>query len=215
MQLSLQHVLPAPLEMHLKTATSGVFATECTFRTATKYLVTAASGKGKSTFMHILYGLRNDYTGTAAINGTNIKTFAPDDWSALRQAKISMVFQDLRLFLPLTVEQNILVKAALTPEIDYATKAKQWATQLGIENLWQQTCETLSYGQRQRVAILRALCQPFEVLLLDEPFSHLDTQNIQIATQLIEEQRSQNNASLIFVSLGDTYGMHFDQHVTL
>ena len=215
MQLSLQNVIPAPLQMHLQTAKSAIFGTNCTFEPATKYLVTAASGKGKSTFMHILYGLRDDYTGSASVGGADVKTFAPDDWSGLRQGKIAMVFQDLRLFLPLTVEQNILVKAALTPEIDYATKAKTWAAQLGIDSLWHQTCETLSYGQRQRVAILRALCQPFDVLLLDEPFSHLDAQNIRIASELIESQRQQNNASLILVSLGEKYNLTFDKELTL
>ena len=215
MTLRLQNVVPEPLQMHLETAKSAIFGTECTFERGKKYIVTAASGKGKSTFMHILYGLRNDFTGTASIEGQDTRTLLPDDWSALRQAKIAIIFQDLRLFLPLTVEQNILVKTALTPQTDYATKAQKWAALLGIDTLWHQTCETLSYGQRQRVAILRALCQPFDFILLDEPFSHLDTPNIRIALDLIISETQQNNAGLILVSLGEKYGLTFDDSLVL
>ena len=77
------------------------------------------------------------------------------------------------------------------------------------------TCATLSYGQRQRVAIVRALAQPFDYLLLDEPFSHLDTANIKIATDIIQEACVQQKAGLLLVSLGDAYLFDYDKRVEI
>ena len=98
---------------------------------------------------------------------------------------------------------------AVTSEIDMMCE------QLGISPYLNQKCETLSYGQRQRVAIIRALCQPFEMLLLDELFSNLDIDNIKIATDLINKACEKNNAGFILVSLGDDYYFHYDKKLIL
>ena len=87
------------------------------------------------------------------------------------------------------------------------------AQNLGIENLLEKKCGELSYGQRQRVAIIRALSQPFEYLLLDEPFSHLDDENTQKACTLIETALAKNNAGLILVSLGEKYFLKYDKEI--
>ena len=63
----------------------------------------------------------------------------------------------------------------------------------------------LSFGQQQRVAIIRALCQPFDFLLMDEPFSHLDNDNIEIMTDLIMQQVKAVQAGLLLCSLGVEY----------
>ena len=73
----------------------------------------------------------------------------------------------------------------------------------------------MSYGQRQRIAIIRALCQPFDFLLLDEPFSHLDADNIQKAIDLILEICNAENAGMMLVSLGEDYGISFDKRLEL
>jgi putative ABC transport system ATP-binding protein len=83
--------------------------------------------------------------------------------------------------------------------------------QLGMSAQLNQKTKTLSYGQKQRLAIIRALCQPFEFLLLDEPFSHLDNTNINIAWQLIQTEAKKQNAGIILTSLGNNYQLDFDQ----
>ena len=86
---------------------------------------------------------------------------------------------------------------------------------MGIDHLLQQSCATLSYGQRQRVAIIRALCQPFDFLLLDEPFSHLDEANTEAAFQLIEQVCAEQKAGFILVSLGEKFGRTYDVELIL
>ena len=78
-----------------------------------------------------------------------------------------------------------------------------------------QKAETLSYGQRQRIAIVRALAQPFRYLMLDEPFSHLDLDNARLARELIDEQVGAQGATLVVASLGEDYGWTFTDQLTL
>ncbi|MBL7818004.1 MAG: ATP-binding cassette domain-containing protein [Saprospiraceae bacterium] len=210
----LQKVIPQPLMETGLNAASQVFDTEGVFSFDKKYLVTAPSGKGKSTLIHLIYGLRQDYVGDIFIEQKDIKTFDVDTWANIRQKKLAIVFQDLRLFLNLTARENIELKKGLTTEgrqFDIETAAKR----LCIFAFLDKKCETLSYGQRQRVAILRGIAQPFDMILLDEPFSHLDAENIKIASDLIQETCDRNKAGLIHVSLGDEYYFDYDKKLSL
>jgi ABC-type lipoprotein export system ATPase subunit len=87
--------------------------------------------------------------------------------------------------------------------------------QLEIDNKWEQQCGLLSMGQQQRVAIVRALLQPFEWLILDEPFSHLDTENSQRALDLINKRSDELKAGFVLTTLGDDYNFSFDHELKL
>jgi ABC-type lipoprotein export system ATPase subunit len=208
--ITLKQVKPMPLIENGLNTDSNVFNTEGVFQKGKKYLVTAPSGKGKSTFLHLIYGLRNDYEGDIFFKEKNIKQHTSDAWADLRQKQIAIVFQDLRLFLNMTGLENIKIKQDLTgtPSV---LEVEKWVERLGLAKVIHQKCETMSYGQRQRVAIIRALCQPFDFLFLDESFSHLDTENIKIASDLILERCKLYDAGLIMVSLGDTYFFDYDE----
>jgi ABC-type lipoprotein export system ATPase subunit len=220
--IELKKVIPIPLLENGLNPRSEVFNTEGSFFEQGKnYLISAASGKGKSTFIHAVYGLRNDYQGTIFFEKNDIKTHSIDDWATIRQKKMAIVFQDLRLFLHLTARENIELKKQLTasekmdPSVYTAFDTENSAKKLGIYEYLDKTCATLSYGQRQRVAILRALSQPFDYLLLDEPFSHLDAENIKIATELIQTACTEQKAGLILVSLGEPYLFNYDLNYEL
>jgi ABC-type lipoprotein export system ATPase subunit len=209
----LDNVKPAPIPPNLM-ASSNIWATNLKLEKGRRYLVTAPSGKGKSTFLHALYGLRRDYEGFVSFENQNVNDFSLNDWSDIRQEKVSIVFQDLRLFLNLSGWDNLLLKSELTTAKSKSDIAKM-AKHLGIEMILNQTCGTMSYGQRQRVAIIRALCQPFDYLLLDEPFSHLDEANIQAACGLIREVCVAQNSGYILVSLGNDYFLEYDDTLIL
>ena len=133
-------------------------------------------------------------------------------WSQLRQQSLSVVFQDLRLFPQLTVLENIELKAKLTNAVS-RDEIKVMTEKLGIAEKLNVQCKILSLGQQQRVAIIRALVQPFKFLLMDEPFSHLDQKNIELASELIDEACRKNSAGIILTSLGEKY--LFNYHSTL
>ena len=212
--IQLKKIIPHPIKESFK-ATSDIWLNDnLTLSKGEKYLISAASGKGKSTFLHILYGLRKDFDGDVFINKKSIQSNSIEDWTQLRQEDFSIVFQNLRLFPLLTGLENILVKNALTK-----TKSQKeieiMANQLGVFDILNQKTETMSYGQRQRIAIIRALCQPFSFLLLDEPFSHLDDDNIKIACELINTSIVENQAGLLLVSLGDDYYLNCEKRLML
>ncbi len=205
----LENVIPQPLvEMGIGKA-SNIWQCICSFKKGNKYLVKAPSGKGKSTLVHILYGLRKDFNGVVFYEENNIEKLDERAWSTIRREKVSIVFQNLRLFPDLTALENIQLN---DPKGNYSvTQIEGWAEQLGVQNLLTKEVKTLSYGQRQRIAIIRALVQDFDFLLLDEPFSHLDEANIQAAVSLIESRIREQKAGLILVSLEEDYGMKYDQ----
>lgn len=214
--IKISNIQPIPLKEMPNgiSADSGVYGTDSIFEKGKNYLINAASGKGKSTLLHIIYGIRDDYDGTVLLEGRDIRQFGPDDWAACRQKKLSLVFQDLRLFPQLTGLENIQLKNGQT-QYASAAEIQEWAARLGMSPFLHQTAATLSYGQRQRIAILRAICQPFDMLLLDEPFSHLDEENTRLASSLITEACDKRQAGLVMVSLGEEYFFSYHKKINL
>ena len=210
----LKNVIPEPLTSTVPLS-SNIWATECFFEKGKNYLVTAPSGKGKSTFMHLLYGLRHDYEGTILYQQKDIKTFSSDDWAAIRQRQLSLVYQNLNLFPNLSALDNLLLASEMVDNYTSTEALKEMAAALAVDQLLSQKIATLSYGQRQRIAIIRALSQPFDFLLLDEPFSHLDDENIQKASTLIANICKKQQAGIILVSLGASYLFDYQKELIL
>lgn len=197
---------------YITSQNSDIWGSEQVFDNDRYYHIRARSGKGKSSFIHTLYGIQKNYTGKFFFKGKNAGNYTRDEWCDVRAKQLSVVFQDLRLFEDKTAMQNLLVKNELT---QYCTEEdiKAFAERLKISHALQRNIHTLSYGERQRVAIIRAMLQPFECLLLDEPFSHLDNENISLASALVLEEVQKRNATLILCDLEpDT---HFPYHFNL
>jgi ABC-type lipoprotein export system ATPase subunit len=219
MKITLDNVTPAPLAGVLnykveQIAQSQIWQCKASFDSSQNYQVSAPSGKGKSTFIHLLYGLRPDYTGEVRLDNQLVSQISQANWAKIRQTRLSIVFQDLRLFADLTAYENIQVKALLQKQ-DLKNQIAEMADYLGLTPLLNKKAGVLSYGERQRVAIVRALQQPFEFLLLDEPFSHLDPANIQKACDLIRQRCQTLGASVIMTSLGYEYQLPIEQSFIL
>jgi putative ABC transport system ATP-binding protein len=209
MKIELDRVIPLPLELEISKGNAQIFGRNVLFDLSKRNLIIAASGKGKSTLLNILFGLRNDYRGAITIIDKNIELSVNDDWSDFRKSECGYIFQDLRLLPQLTALENIQLKNQLTNFKTNAEIMKMLET-VGISIIKDQKVETLSYGQKQRVAIVRALCQPLKTILMDEPFSHLDEENIELCKTLIINELNVQNAGCMMVSLGEDYGIKFD-----
>ena len=199
MQIALQKVNPVFLEKDI-TASSQVWGQDIFFNNNEQVHIIAPSGSGKTSLIHFLYGLRNDYTGKIFYSNENTSGFDAEKFAVWRQRHISIVFQDLRLFTAQTVFENLEIKRLLCP-YHSENKIMAMAKRLGIESKLGKQCNTCSYGEQQRIAIIRSLQQPFDFLLLDEPFSHLDEGNRKIAMELIAEEAAERKASVIFADL--------------
>ncbi len=211
-------VLPQPLQSQIR-AGSEIWRTDRQISANRRYFVSAASGKGKTTLQHILYGMRRDYEGEAIYTNPEGQAFSLqkmnlEQWATLRARDVAIVFQDLRLFPNLTARENLQLKNELTQHLN-PTQIEDYCARLGVSDLLDRPAGLLSYGQRQRFAIIRALCQPFRTLLMDEPFSHLDTENIRLACALISEHCAAHKAGYLVASLGDHYFLDYDEKLAI
>lgn len=199
MTITLQDVLPVYFE-ESRRQQSEVWGKQLVFNKGEYIKIVAPSGSGKSSLTHFLYGLRNEYNGNILYNGANLRTYAVEDFARYRKDNVSIVFQDLRLFPEETVQQNLELKRQLNP-YHPPKKIAEMAERLGIGNKLSSKSRICSYGEQQRVAIIRALLQPFDFLVLDEPFSHLDDNNSKKAMALMLDEAKARNAAIIFADL--------------
>ena len=189
---------------------SSLWKTNITLSSPQKVVVKASSGKGKSTLVSVLFGLRKDYSGSLFFDGKNSLEISKNEWTVIRRSKISLVFQDLQLLSNLTVKENLIVKNDLTNSYT-ESEIYSMIEKVGLSKKWEINCGKLSLGQQQRVAIVRALLQPFEWIVLDEPFSHLDIKNSEICMELIESRCEKLGAGFILTSLDKNENLKFDK----
>ncbi len=214
MVLSLQGLIPVPLREKVMAGKSSIWNNSCVFRQGESVFVQAPSGTGKTTLIHILYGIRTDYEGSVKWEEKTLNIIPADALATLRKSDISVIFQDLRLFPELTTLENLEAKRRLTNSVS-EPQVLEWLARLGIREKAHSLGRTLSYGEQQRVAIIRALLQPFSWLLMDEPFSHLDKANTARAIELITEVVQQRNAGMILADLDENNFFPYSQTVML
>ena len=202
MNIVLRHLVPLPLRDKLGHRPSDVWANEVTFEAGEWIKLRAPSGTGKTTLMHCIWQLRSDYSGTVLFNGQEVRTLSAAAMATHRQQHLSIVFQDLRLFGQLTARENIELKRVMTHTPLYQPAViDEMAARLGVSHVLNQKAATCSYGEQQRIAIIRALMQPFQWLLMDEPFSHLDADNAGKAAALIAEECTKRKAGMLLTDL--------------
>lgn len=213
MNFQLEHIIADPL-IEQNISGSEIWHHEVAFAHGKFIQVKAPSGKGKSTLIQMLYGNRKDYQGKVLLDGQDIRSFNRKKWAKFRQRHLSIVFQELMVFYDLTGWENIMLKLRLTDHYQ-KDRIDEMAGFMGMTHLLNKKCGHMSFGERQRIALIRSLVQPFDWLLLDEPFSHLDLENTRLGCELIEEECKKRNAGLILTSLDGGDFIHYDQSFIL
>lgn len=205
--IHLQHTLPEVFAGR-SSIESDIWHKDVVFRKGETYLIEAASGTGKSSLCNFIYGYRTDYQGIITFDEENIKMLATQQWVDIRKQSISMLFQDLRLFPELSVMDNIQLKNNLTG-FKKKQEIKDLLDELGIADKIKSKVAKLSFGQQQRVAFVRALCQPSDFFIMDEPVSHLDDQNGEIMGSVLITEAEKQNAGVIITSIGKHISLPF------
>ncbi len=208
-QITLNNTLPRVFAGH-DGIHSDVWLQDIHLERGKRYLISAESGTGKSSMCSYIYGYRQDYSGTIAFDGTDIRTMTVAQWCDARQRHIAYLPQDMRLFGELTAMENVELKNRLTGFKSHDEIIKLFET-MGIADKVDSLASKLSIGQQQRVAIIRSLCQPCDFILLDEPVSHLDDENNRIVANLITQEAARQGAGIIATSVGNHLKMDVDK----
>lgn len=189
---------------------SDVWQQDVTFERGKLYLVEADSGTGKSSLCSFIYGYRQDYQGIITFDGQNIRNLKTRDWTRLRRNNLSLMWQELRLFPELTAMENVMIKNRLTG-FKHRKQILEWFDALGISDKVDTKVGIMSYGQQQRVALMRALAQPIDFLFVDEPISHLDDGNARQMADIMMEEATRQGAGVVVTSIGKHVDMNYDK----
>lgn len=189
---------------------SDVWQQELTLEKGKTYLIEANSGTGKSSMLSFIYGYRNDYQGTILFDETDVRTLTPAQWTEQRKRHISLLWQELRLFPELTAMENVRIKNTLTG-FQKKKQIRAWFEMLGIADKENTLIGQMSFGQQQRVALIRSLCQPFDFIFIDEPISHLDDSNAEIMGNILTAEAQRQGAAIISTSIGKHINLNYDK----
>ncbi|MBR1667255.1 MAG: ATP-binding cassette domain-containing protein [Bacteroidaceae bacterium] len=174
------------------------------------YLVEANSGTGKSSLCSYIYGYRHDYQGQILFDGEDISRYTVKQWTDIRKKHFALLWQELRMFPELTALENVQIKNKLTG-FQKKKQILEWFDMLGITDKLDAKLGRMSFGQQQRVALIRALCQPFDFLLVDEPISHLDDANAEIMGRIMTEEAKKQGAGIIATSIGKHIDLKYER----
>lgn len=199
-KIQLQNALPKVFAQRTDIE-SDIWKTNVAFERGHLYLVQANSGTGKSSMCSYIIGYRHDYSGQILFDNDDISRYGTSKWVDIRKHSLSHIFQELRLFPELTAMENVEIKNNLTGYKD-KKQILSWFDALGIGDKVDQKIGKMSFGQQQRVAMIRALVQPFDFLLADEPISHLDETNSRIMAEIMMEEAKKQGAGVIVTSIG-------------
>jgi ABC-type lipoprotein export system ATPase subunit len=178
-------------------------------------LITGDSGKGKTTYLHLLAGLLQPKSGEIIIDNTDLVSLSEKKTDRYRGKNIGVVFQKSYFIAALTVLENLQIASWLATGKKHTKRAKRLLEQLGIENQASKLPSQLSIGQQQRVSIARALMNEPKVLLADEPTSSLDDKNAEKVIDLLTSLSKEYKAALLIVTHDSRIKEKFINKITL
>ena len=177
---------------------------ELAFQSGTKTAIIGPSGFGKTTLLNLISGIYIPQKGQIEVNNTMVNTLGDGDRRTFRLTNIGFIFQDFKLLDYLKVFDNIIlpfrINKALSLTADVRENAHEIATLLKIEHKLSKYPEKLSHGERQRVAICRALLNNPEIILADEPTGNLDPENKHKIMRMLFDYVDEKNSTLITVT---------------
>jgi putative ABC transport system ATP-binding protein len=160
------------------------------------------SGSGKSTLLNCCSGIDTVDSGEIRVAGNLLNEMSQKELESIRRCNIGYVFQQFNLLPTLTAFENIELPAQLIgmPKEERMERVKLLLKQVGLEHRSTHTPGTLSGGEKQRVAVARALVHQPSLILADEPTGSLDSHAGEQVLDLLESLSRENNTALLLVT---------------
>lgn len=163
-------------------------------------VIMGRSGSGKSTLLSILSGLDRPSAGRVRIDGTDITDWSEDELAPVRNQTFGFVFQSFHLVPSLSAVENVAFPAELKGDAQAQRRARELLAQVGLAERATNFPHQLSGGEKQRVAICRALINEPKLIFADEPTGNLDAQNGAGVLELLVQLHTERNTTLILVT---------------
>jgi putative ABC transport system ATP-binding protein len=182
-----------------------------------KVAVIGPSGRGKTTLLHLLAGVLTPETGRIAVDGTDVAALSHEDRQDFRALRMGMVFQEFELLAYLDVIDNVLLPYRISPvlALDDAVRdrAQALVKMVGLDGKQRRFPRHLSQGERQRIAVCRALVTQPAVLFGDEPTGNLDPDNRDHIMDTLWRYSDETNAPMVVVTHDHELLDRFDRMV--
>ena len=162
--------------------------------------VMGSSGSGKSTLLSLLSGLDSPSTGRIWVADRDITDLSEDELAPLRNETIGFVFQSFHLVPSLSARENIMFPAELRHDREAQKKAEALLARVGLQARSNNFPHQLSGGEKQRVAICRALINDPKILFADEPTGNLDSKNGESILNLLLDLHQERQTTLVLVT---------------
>ena len=198
-----------------------IFVPNLEIKKGEKVLLLGESGSGKTTHLSLMCGFLNPLSGNISINGNTINQLSSKTRDEYRADNIGIIFQQFNLLPYANVVDNVLLplyfsKVRSNNVSNKKEKVIELFKQLRLpDDIAQFRASSLSMGQQQRVAVARALIGNPSLIIADEPTSSLDADAQKIFLNLMFEQISENNSTLLMVSHDKSLSNQFDRLIDI
>ena len=198
-----------------------IFVPNLEIKKGEKVLLLGESGSGKTTLLSLMCGFLNPISGDISINGNTINQLSSKTRDEYRADNIGIIFQQFNLLPYANVVDNVLLplyfsKVRSSNVSNKKEKVIELFKQLRLpDDIAQFRASSLSMGQQQRVAVARALIGNPSLIIADEPTSSLDADAQKIFLNLMFEQISENNSTLLMVSHDKSLSNQFDRLIDI
>jgi putative ABC transport system ATP-binding protein len=180
-------------------------------------VIVGPSGSGKTTLLNLMAGILPVQHGEILVADTALHQLSDADRRLFRLRNVGLVFQDFQLIEYLSVIENVLLPCRIHPEVRLTQELRSRAASLlgstGLAEMKRRSITRLSQGERQRVAICRALLLSPKIVLADEPTGNLDPINSERIVRLLLNETARAGAMLVMVTHDHSLLPHFERVV--
>ena len=178
-------------------------------------VISGSSGSGKTTLLTLLSGLDRPSSGRVLINNQDISGATEEELAPLRNKTIGFVFQSFHLVPSMTAMENIMFPAQLLKDRKAGTRAEHLLELVGMAHRGDNLPSQLSGGEKQRIALCRAMINRPQLLFADEPTGNLDSENGKMVLGQLIDLKNEHHATLILVTHNLEIARAADRVVTL